>query len=84
MRTTATGLSGATEHVWEIEGGVMMLGAENEGKGRTESTGRCRVLACPWCILARSGMSGHHGARRVPGLADLFFDQGGYRRVQGS
>ena len=43
--TTATILSGASECVWEVEGDVVMHGAEGEVKGRSAVTRRDDALA---------------------------------------
>jgi hypothetical protein len=40
--------------VWRLAGGVAMLLASAEGKGRTESTGRRRALQSPWAWPCRS------------------------------
>ncbi|KAK1699201.1 hypothetical protein QYE76_015898 [Lolium multiflorum] len=45
--TTATVLSGVSERVWEVEGDVVMHGAENEINRRTVLTGRDDALARP-------------------------------------
>jgi hypothetical protein len=46
--------------------------------------GRRRVLAFPWRVLARSGVSGRHGARRVLANSKLSWVNDGYRQVCGS
>jgi hypothetical protein len=84
MRTMATGHSGPFEHVWEVDGVLARACARGESEGRTESTGRHRVLACPWRVLARSIVSGRHGARRVLGAAVILLANGEYRQVCGS
>jgi hypothetical protein len=40
MVTTAAGLSGSNGRVWEVDGDVVMHGAEKEVKRRTVTTGR--------------------------------------------
>jgi hypothetical protein len=82
--TTATGHTRGNGDVWELPGVLVSTWERGEGEGRSEATGRSCALACPWRVRARSGASWRHGARRVPGAAVLFFDQGEYRRVQGS
>jgi hypothetical protein len=84
MMTAATAHARANGDVWEVGGDVLSVCEKGEGERRSESTGRRRVLACPWRVLARSGVSGRHGARRVLSKAKLSWVNGGYRQVCGS